>query len=410
MKTKINLVNIYYCILFLVSLVYGYVRIRFGAGWEIYLPLIFILSIAFLHKRVTITKEIFLLLMVVLLTILTNIVMYVYFFNQNIVDSFNSSITLDSRMVVEFIRFFSAIFFIIISFWLVNSYDRFIKSIYFFILGSLIQALYGVLEFFLKWNGITYFLLNDKSVSMSNIIRSYGTFFEPSQFGIFIGGSLLLYLVFLKIGKNSIYAKSILYRNVKTVIFIYMLALLFSLSRAAFIAIFIALLPYFFKNLFKFKFYFAGLLIFIGIYFFLDSIPFLQEKIEKGFSLTESDYENTLLNRIFSVLNLLYQFNDRLIDYPLGVGTGISTLLYGHSGAVFKIIFELGLITSLLFGWIFMNLLYAIIKTRYYKIELISLLIFLSVALVNYDSYVHIWIYFMLFVIYSTHKFEGNYK
>lgn len=401
---KQSILNIYCLILLFSSLVHGYIRVRVGAGFEIYIFIILFLAILFLQNNKVVLKEYLPLLLIVLLSFISNILGYLNFFNENLVDSFNSNITFESKMIVDSFRFYVGVMFLFISFWVITSLEILIKTIYIFLLGALSQALYGIMEFFLKLNGSTFLLINEKSIEKEMIVRSYGTFFEPSQYGIFIGATILFYLLFLKLSVSTKYEKSFLVKYSNIVILIFLFALLFSISRAAFIAFFIAIIPYIIMNVYKPKIY-ISLIIGLMFFFSFDFFSHIETQIFKGFALYESSYENTLLNRLLGIVSIYNVALQKVFEFPYGAGIGSSYFVFGNPGILFKVMYELGIVNSLVILSIVVYIFFVILRMKYYKMELLSLLVFLIIALQNYDSYSHVWILFMLFVLYNVPKF-----
>jgi hypothetical protein len=385
--------------------VYGYLRIRIGAGWQL---VFFPLFLLFLHHLSTIgEKELsspwsqfsyFLPIALFLPFILSNVVGLLGYDNSKIFDIDNENITLYLSMFVNSIRYFFVLLFIYISLTFLKNSFRVNRAIEMFLFTSVMQGIYGIYEFLLKKNGVYSFILNEKAVN--NITpRPFGTFYEPSQFGNFIIASILLYFVYISYAKiinhNSFLVK---YRKI-AIIILFMSAIL-SLSRSAFLSFAISIVilsPYFLfkKETYKIIFTIFGCLFLINLVY---NLEFLLISYENSFRIYESSYENTVLNRVDSILTLMSNMPIHLV----GVGVGVSDLLNMRVGAWFTYVYDLGMINFLFVGIIILNIFKSIITVRnkQLKYTLLLLHIYMVIILFSYDSYLHLWIWFLFIIMY----------
>jgi len=413
LSIKINIYNTFYLIIFSLPLVQTELRIRIGAGWQLYVPLIFLLFVVILKKR----KKSFYnygltTLILLIITLLSNIFGYFEYKDFSLSEGLMQQIhTIEARMLVENVRFISSILFFLITLYLLRSYQLLLKSLKIFLYASLFQAIYGIYEFISKIVFHFLPLLNTKGYS-HNTTRLFGTFFEPSQYGQFMLISMLSLILYSSLNNIfSQYIKSDLFmKNYKKILFLFFVTFLLSLSRAAFLIGFVVLIIYFLSSITSIK-RLLRLVIFLSFvslsfYIYLSSV-LTQTEYENWTYLLTSDTGNGLIARIYSIFDYFSSVTYYIYSHPFGIGNGLAMLENGMLPFFFRLPMESGLIiflSYLLFVFLILlrNEIYT--KNKIIKLSIFMLLTGILISQLNYSSTNDPWIWFLLALLYRAPK------
>jgi len=419
LSIKINIYNIFYLIIFLLPLIQTELRIRIGAGWQLYIPFIFLLFVVILKKRKKSFYNYGLTTLILLMfTLLSDIFGYFEYKDFSLSESLMQQIhTIEARMLVENVRFIASILFLIITLYLLKSYQLLLKSLKTFLYASLFQAVYGIYEFVSKISLHFLPLLNKKGYSHGTT-RLFGTFFEPSQYGQFMLISILSLILYSSLNnKFSQYIKSDFFiKNYKKILFLFFVTYLLSLSRAAFLIGFVVLIIYFLSSITSIKRLFR-LMIFLSFvslsfYIYLSSV-LSQTEYKNWTYLLTSDTGNGLIARIYLIFNYFNSITHYIFSHPFGIGNGLAIVENGMLPFFFRLPMESGLIIFLFYLlFIFLILLRNTIytKNKSIKLNIFMLLIGILIAQFNYSSTNDPWIWFLLALLYRIPKLTRRNK
>ena len=144
---RVNLLGIFYLIVFLLPLIQTELRIRVGAGWQLYIPLIFLLYISILTKKRDFYNYFIMGNVLMLLMLVSNFYGYYIYSDYHLTqDLLKHIVSIEGRMGVESVRYTSSILFFLTTLYVVNNFSVLIKSLRWFLYASLFQGIYGIYE------------------------------------------------------------------------------------------------------------------------------------------------------------------------------------------------------------------------------------------------------------------------
>lgn len=412
LSIKINILSLFYFIILLLPLIQTELRIRIGAGWQLYIPLIFLLFIAILVKKKKDFINYFISIFILfLLMIISDIYGYMVFHDYPLTSNLISQIvSLEARMGVESVRYVTSIVFFFITLYLIKSFTILLKSTKMFLYAVLFQAFYGAYEFLVKFVFTFLPLINSKAYSHGTY-RVFGTFYEPSQYGQFILIGMLVLILYKRVLKQfNIYDNSIFVKHYKKLLLLFLIALLLSLSRAAMLAGFIVYIIHLISSLYSLR-KIVKVIIFSGIITLLFTmyvnIVLTDQQYQNWIYLLTSDTGNGLIARINGVIDgLIVSISYSFTNY-LGIGQGTLILTSGNTPFLLRLISETGILVS--FGYLIFissilynnsrNIIFKDIKHHIFLIVIALLIIQL-----NYSSTNDPWIWFLLALLYKFPK------
>jgi hypothetical protein len=409
-NAKINILHLFYLIIILLPLVDTILRVRIGAGWQLYIPLIFLLFLSLVVKYKDFSKYFSIAIIVIIFLIFSNIIGYIQYYDYKLPDMLISQVgALEYRMIVESIRYLSALFFFISTLYLVRNTKVLGRVLIFFLYSVLIQSVYGIYEFLVKKNQMILPLLSERSSDSANI-RVYGTFYEPSQYGQFMLIGLLVLILYkcLTYYNNNI-DSSIFTRNYKAFLVLFFISIILSFSRAAFVILIAVLFIYFILSMTKFRKIISiiSMCVFIGVIFFI-YIKFSLSMVEyeRWLALLSADTGNGLVARINMVFDSLFRMSQYVVNNPFGVGSGTVQILgMGAAPIIFRFFVEQGIFIGILYVVFLWSIL---VRVKMYSIEKnlkISIyLLFTAMLMVqaNYNSTVDPWFWFILAILFKA--------
>ncbi len=399
-----DVVTVFCVVVFLLPLVDGMLRIRIGAGWEYYIPLVMLVSASMvarhsLRYRVRINRYFAYYFAGSVLVSISNIAGLVRVegveLDPVIVSQVHSPI---ARMIVETIRLCASGLVLLLCVTLVDSWTRLRRVLQAFIYGALLQASYGIYEVVVKLFAIGLPLVNTRSIERSNIVRSYGTFYEPSQFGQFMLIALLCFGLFQAIYGSHSELKLVRWRGVAFGLLV--AGLVVSLSRAAFIVgsgclVLVFVLQKDGRGLRRTLLLVVGILVVFGGAMVL----YWNSRDEGDFGrwldlfVTQGAYENLVMSRILTMGETLGRSAADMIRNPLGIGTGMAIFEYSTIGAPFRFIVEYGVVLTIVGAILFLRYGWTMWRGRSGRSgdRLAVLYIAFTAILFNYNSVTHAW-------------------
>lgn len=412
LSIRINIYKLFYLIIFLLPLIQTELRIRVGAGWQLYIPLIFLLFLVILRKRQNFYNYGLAILILLIFTILSNLFGYFEYKDFSLSEDLLQQIqTIEARMLVENVRFIASMLFFIITLYLLKSYQLLLKSLKVFLYASLFQAVYGVYEFVQKTALDFLPLLNDKGHSHGTF-RLFGTFYEPSQYGQFMLISILSLILYGSLNKTiPHHVKSDFFmKHYKKVLILFFVTFLLSLSRAAFLIGFVVLIIYFLSSITSIKRLFRlGIFlffVFLSFYIYVNSV-LTQAEYDTWVYLLTSDTGNGLIARIYMIFSYFNDIVNYISLHPYGVGNGVSIVENGMVPFLFRLIIESGLI--IFFAYlIFVRLIFLrnklYTKNKIVRINIFMVVIGILIMQLNYSSTNDPWVWFLLALLYKAPK------
>ena len=398
------------------SLVDGSLRIRIGAGWQIStIMTIFLLMHVFtkgIVKRHKVNTFVFAL--VSGLIIISSAIGFLSYSDSIKISTLIASqvSSIEERMFVEMIRLISgiAIFFLITIY--IDSKEKLLEISKYFIYGSLLQAFYALYEFSVKFTGMVGYLplFRGGDEHVANLPRAFGTFYEPSQLGLFIVVSVFVYMWYLSslkvvhMNNNT----QTLYKRRYLFMFILALALLASLSRAGLIVFIASYSIYILLNierLFKKPTYILMAIFFSWIFYELAIVLYGENYFISWWNLVyhaDKDTGNSIASRLNGLPTYFQIVTKVLLSSPFGSGVGNLMFTYSMVPFFFRIIGELGIFITVLY---FSALTYMLVKIktfRHSRSELFILFISIILTQLNYNTIGHQWIWFVMSLIFVS--------
>ena len=417
LSIRINIYSIYFTIILFLPLIQTELRIRIGAGWQLYMPLIFLLYFIILLRRKNFLNYFLLITISVIFISISNFYgLYLYKDFPLTVDLLQQIKSLEARMSVETIRFFVSILFFYITIYLVKNIYILQKSLKYFLYASFFEVIYGYYEFISKVFINFLPLLNSKAYSHGTY-RIFGTFFEPSQYGQFMLISILLLVLYkslfnLLIFKNPL--NDFFVRNYKKILTLMILALFLSFSRAAMLSGLIVIGIYLILSITNIKkvLQIFGFLFFIGLLFFIViKISLTSQELDAWIYLLTSDTGNGAIARINLVFYNLYLSWVFLLENYLGIGQGNIVIQFGMVPMFPRLLIENGVFIGLVYILFLMKL---VLNTRNIVIKKIRINFYILIAgliiiQMNYSSDNDPWIWFLLAVIFKSKYIINDY-
>lgn len=409
---RTDVVTVFCAVVFLLPLVDGMLRIRIGAGWEYYIPLVMLFSASMVARhsvryRVRINRYFAYFFAGSALVSISNVAGLVgaegVELDPVIVSQVHSPI---ARMIVETIRLCVSGLVLLLCVTLVDSWTRLRRVLRAFIYGALLQASYGVYEVLVKLFAIGLPLVNTRSIERSNIVRSYGTFYEPSQFGQFMLIALLCFGLFQAIYRSQSEPKHVRWRGV--VLGLLIMGLVASLSRAAFFVgtgclVLTVLLQRNGRELRRTLL----LLVSIFVLFGGSMVLYWNSRDEGDFGrwvglfATQGNYENLATNRFRTMAETLRRSTVDMIRRPLGFGTGMAIFEYSTVGVPFRFVVEYGVVLTVIVAVLVFRHCRAIWLVRGGRVgdRLAVLYVALLAILLNYNSVTHAWLWLVVGIV-----------
>ena len=407
-----DVITLFCLIVFLLPIVDGMIRIRIGAGWEYYIPLVMLVTAAMvarhsLRYRVRINRYFTYFSAGAVFVSISNVAGLIRMagveLDPGIVSQVHSPI---ARMTVETIRLGVSGLVLLLCVTLIDSWTCLLRVLRAFIYGALLQASYGIYEVVVKLLALGMPLVNTRSVDRSNIVRSYGTFYEPSQFGQFMLIALLCFGLFQTIYGSQSELKLVRWRGVAFGVLI--AGLVTSLSRAAFFVgagclVLTFLLQRDGRGLRRTLLLVVGILVVFGSAMVL----YWNYRDEGDFArwidlfATQGTYENLVTTRFRTMGETLRRSTVDMIRYPLGIGTGMAIFEYSTVGVPFRFIVEYGVVLTLVATALFFRCGRAIWLVRRARVggRLLVLFVALAGIMFNYNSVTHAWIWFVFGIV-----------
>lgn len=243
--------------------------------------------------------------------------------------------------------------FVVVKTLAINFMERYIKTMYFIALSSIIFFLLfnlipGLESFFL--NSVTpFFKMSSKAgfyeyapsfifYTISTSGRNAGPFWEPGGYVVF----LVIALIFMMIQKERIFSKQGI---------ILLSALITTFSTAGYVSLFFISLAYSFTIREKIYTYMLIPVTLIIAFTAYQELEFLQSKVSSHLSTLQGNYEGRVANRFTSVLIDL----DKIVHNPLlGSPKGSSSeyTIYSHrNNGLSSVAVSYGLIYFVLYFW-----------------------------------------------------------
>jgi hypothetical protein len=414
LSIKINLLSLFYFIILLLPLIQTELRIRAGAGWQLYIPLIFLLYFSILVKKKDFYNYSILIIVSLIFISVSNLCGWYLYKDFPLTSSLLQQIkSLEARMGVETVRFFSSILFFFLTIYFIKDINVFQKSLKYFLYTAFFQAIYGFYEFISKIFINILPLLNSKAYSHGTF-RVFGTFYEPSQYGQFMLISILvlvLYKSFIKIfffNNNDFFIKN--YKK----IFLFMLLMLFaSFSRAAMLSGIMTIVIYFIfsmTNIKKVSQIFGFILLLSLLFFTIIKISLTQKELDTWLFLLTSDTGNGGIARINGIFYNLYLSWIFLLKNFLGIGEGSMIIQFGMIPMFPRLLIENGIFIGLFYILFLIKLVFNTKKIiiKQLRINFYILIGGLIIIQMNYSSDNDPWIWFLLALLYSFPKLLKN--
>lgn len=419
LSIRFNFSRLFYLIIFLLPFIQTELRIRIGAGWQLYIPLIFLLFFSLMVKINKFKNFVFLTIILFISMLFSNI--YGYYLINNFyslsMDQLQQIQSIEAVMSVETFRWIACIMFFSITLFMTKNLLIYLKALRIFIFSVFFQALYGIYELIVKLYLSFLPLLNIKAYS-HDTFRVFGTFFEPSQYGLFILVGITIFAYYLSLLKRINYQiqYDLLFKYQNIIFIILIIALFLSLSRAAMLIGIVLLLINFLISLFRANHLIKNLFIisFIAFFAYLYLFVFLDDnKRETWFYLLTSNEGNGLFARIYLVINDMYEFLILFFYNFLGTGQGTAIILeQGMVPFIFRFFLENGFFISISYLFFIFTIIRRA-KKRHYKFTKKTLLISLiTICLIqfNYNSTTDPWIWFLFALLYNSYYFNLNYS
>lgn len=403
-------------VVLLLSLVDGSLRLRLGIGLELsVLGTLILFFFIFIPQGLHLANLLRLPITIFILLILfINLIAYYTYAREIIIDEylFDQIYSVEARIFAESLRLFACFFIFLFTIFYVNTLDRALEALRFFLFGAALQSLYGFYEFVIKYNNLvgSWPLFNQRSTFFPEILRPYGTFYEPSQFGQFMLVALLM-LLFSATLKNS---PSILNKTkIFFPLFLFFMLIL-SLSRAAFLVGMIVLVVKVLADvlslsreriinaikvvivLFSLFFCVLCMVVIMVPSYLIDDWVF-------GTFIDSADSEtiNTGSSRIFAIYTGFQLVIQYWLAYPLGIGEGVSIFNHGAFPFIFRLAIELGVLPFFLYivfvFYILVNLLARGVSTY----QLMPTYLATILIQFNYNTTNHLWIWFVIALVFA---------
>ena len=406
---RVNLLGIFYLIVFLLPLIQTELRIRVGAGWQLYIPLIFLLYISILTKKRDFYNYFIMGNVLMLLMLVSNFYGYYIYSDYHLTqDLLKHIVSIEGRMGVESVRYTSSILFFLTTLYVVNNFSVLIKSLRWFLYASLFQGIYGIYEVIAK-TALTFLPLVNSKAYHHGTFRVYGTFYEPSQYGQFMLIGILCLFLYKSLAKShNLSVSDVLIKHYKKVYLVMSAGLMLSLSRAAFVATAFIMFVYLLASIFSLKRFItlisAVLVIWLSFFIYLNHF-LSEEESRRWIYLLTSSSGNGLLARIERTFIGIYAILTRMVQHPLGIGQGVAILMSGTMPFMFRLVIESGVLVWIgyivfLFNVWFRNIFH--IKNTEIKINLLLLYLALLIIQFNYSSDNDPWIWFLLAILFKV--------
>ena len=409
LSIKINILSLFYFIILFLPLVQTELRIRAGAGWQLYIPLIFLLYFIVLLKRKDFYNYFILINISIIFIIISNFYgLYLYRdfpLTSNLLQQIKS---LEARISVETIRFLASILFFFLTVYFVKSIYIFQKSLKYFLYASFFQVIYGFYEFISKVFIHFLPLLNSKAYSHGTY-RVFGTFYEPSQYGQFMLISILVLVLYKYLTTTLMtnYKYDFFIKHYKKIMIFMLVALFLSLSRAAMLSGIIVLTIYFILSMTNIKkiFQIFSFALLLALLFFIVIKTILSEnEFDAWLYLLTSDTGNGAIARINGVFNNLYLSWIFLLENFLGIGQGSIVIQFGMVPMFPRLLMENGVFFGLAYILFLVKLVLNIrnISIKRIRINFYILIAGLVIIQMNYSSDNDPWIWFLLAMIFKS--------
>jgi len=415
LSIRINIYNIYFTIILFLPLIQTELRIRIGAGWQLYIPLIFLLYFIILLKRKNFLNYFLLITISVIFISISNFYgLYLYKDFPLTVDLLQQIKSLEARMGVETVRFFASILFFFITMYLIKNLYILQKSLKYFLYASFFEVTYGFYEFISKVFLHFLPLLNTKAYSHGTY-RVFGTFYEPSQYGQFMLISILVLMLYKSLLKISNENRTDFFLKHYKKVFVFMiLALFLSFSRAAMLSGIIVISIYVIFSMTNIKRIFQVLsfiFVLILLFFIVIKISLTQEELDTWLFLLTSDTGNGGIARINGVFFNLYLSWIFLLNNFLGIGQGSLILQFGMLPMFPRLLIENGIFIGLLYILFLIKLLLNTrnITLKRIRINFYVLIAGLIIIQMNYSSDNDPWIWFLLATTFKSKYILNNY-
>ena len=408
LAVRSDVITLFGVVVFLLPLVDGVLRLRLGAGWEYYIPLVILLVAALVARstpryRARLNRYFAYLAVVGLLVFAANVVGLIRMGDVEIdpvlVAQVHSPI---ARMIVETIRLWASWLVLLLCVTLIDDRGRLRRVLEAFLYGALLQASYGIYEVVTKLFAPGLPLVNPRSIERIHIVRSYGTFFEPSQFGQFMLIALLCFAVYLAIYGDRMERRLVRWRGL--VVGLLIMGLVASLSRAAFLVgagcLLVTLLVHRGDRTLRKTLLFSVVIsvLFAGVMVVYWSYRGTAE-FEDWIDLFagQGDYENFAVNRFLAMGEALLGSATVMIRNPLGIGTGMAIFEYSTIGAPFRFTMEYGILLTLIVALLSLHVLHSLWRVRIRAVRGRLVVLFFGIAgiLFNYNSVTHAWLWFV---------------
>jgi hypothetical protein len=409
LSVKVNIVKLYYIIILLLPLIETELRIRIGAGWQLYMPLIFLLFFSILVKKKDFYNHFIIAIILILFMLISNLYgYYIYKDYPLTLDLISQIQNLEFKIIVESVRYVSVIFFFVATLYLINTRDRLLNSFKYFLYAVFYQALYGVYEILAKTILTFLPLINSKAYS-HNTIRVHGTFYEPSQYGLFILIGILTLLLYKSIIDQHNYRCSNMFvKHYKKILLLFLIALILSLSRAAFLVGLALLFIYFIMSVTRVRYLLkiTGLIISIfGIFVIYINLILTSGQYEHWVFLLTSDIGNGLIARIYNTIDDINNQFYFVINNILGIGEGVISLQFGMIPFIFRLAIEKGVFIFVGYA-IFISSIYIkgffYVKDKIIRTNMLLLLTGLIAIQLNYSSTNDPWIWFLFAMLFNA--------
>lgn len=410
----IRIDHIYWVLILSLPVVDGVLRVRLGAGWEpsIILALCLFVGSLYIFNSSYCVRNIFLFFSVFFfLLLLSNFFGYFYYSDDLILSSEQmlQIRSVEARMLVESIRYLACLFVFLFTYFYLNTIKKIVSAACAFLCAAWVEGLYGIYEFTVKINGLAGYLplLRGDQGNAHTILRSYGTFFEPSNFGQFMACSFLFYLGFIQFAKQIDFDEGFLVRRKFLLFFVFFAAVLLSFSRTAFLGLFVGVV---FKVSADFLSGHAGRMKAAVIWGFSSGVLILaavvlvignvsEYYVDRWLSYTfdfssDVDYENTALSRSQSFYDMALHLLKTIKDFPLGVGQGMAYLEYPFTPFIIRLPVEMGFLSTSFF----LVMIFVVVMSLFRRSSLAycfsPAFVCLLLCLANYNSTNHVWLWF----------------
>lgn len=409
------IVSVYYLILPFLPIVDGVLKVRIGAGWEpsvIFSMLLFLVCVYVfrVEKRV---RAIFLIMSVISLFLIISNFFGMAFYAPGIslspkqIEQVGSA---ELRMVVESTRYLVCVFVMVFTILYLDRIDVIMRSAKFFLLGASIEALYGVFEFLVKVLGLAGVIpLLRQGGNVQTIFRVYGTFFEPTNFGQFMACSFLFFFGYTKLSEYYNLKEDFFVRHKHVFFLLFLIAVLLSFSRMAFLAIVISIIlkvvfDYLSLSLPRMKtasywlvcFLVLSVVVVFSVYHIIGS-DYLDLWLLYAFSWSgDVENENTAFARSSTFMEMLVSGLRLLAEFPLGIGQGMAFLESPFTPFWIRLPIETGVIVFALFCGVFLYTAANSVKNSRVGYFFMPCIFCLYICMVNYNSTNHIWPWFLI--------------